>query len=337
MRTGRIRSRRILGALSVAVLVASLLVTAGCALVAGQTADESVSLSPSPPMPAESPDLAGAPSSDAGGAKGEAYSPAGDVATNVADADRLVIRMKTLRVEVEDVPKAIESIRFSAKKFNGVITALQIASAVEGPIYRYDETVGTQSGALSGYVTVRVPVEDFEAFVLDASRLGTVRSQSESSDDVTQQHVDLSARLKNLRAEEVRLREFFDAAKDVKDMLAIEQELARVRGEIESLDAQVSYLERQAAMATVTIELTEPSSIVSPGGDDWGFREAVTAGIRGAAQVLRVLIVVLITVAPYALVGLLAFFGIRALVRARRRRAHDARPAGPADSTPPEA
>ncbi len=337
MRTVRIASRGIVGALSAAVLVALLLATAGCSLLAPQAADEGASVSPLAPMPTESPDLGGAPSSDAGGAKGEAYSPAGDIATNVADADRLVIRMKTLRIEVTDVPKAIESIRFAAKKFKGVITALQIASAVDGPVYRYDESVGTQSGALGGYVTARVPVEDFEAFVLDASRLGTVRSQSESSDDVTQQHVDLSARLKNLQAEEVRLRDFFDAAKDVKDMLAIEQELSRVRGEIESLDAQVSYLERQAAMATVTIELTEPGSIVSPAGDDWGFRDAVTAGIRGAAQVLRVLIVVVITVAPYALVGLLAFFGIRALVRARRRRTHDARPAGPADSTPPEA
>lgn len=336
MRTGPIGSRRILGALSAAGLVALMLVTAGCGLVAQQT-DGGVGVSASPPMPAESPDLAGAPTSDGGGAKGEAYSPAGDVATNVADADRLVIRMKTLRVEVKDVAESVESIRFAAKKFDGDITALQIASTVDGPIYRYDEAVGTQSDALSGYVTVRVPVEDFEAFVTDVSKLGTVRSQSESSDDVTQQHVDLAARLKNLQAEEVRLRDFFAAAKDVKDMLAIEQELARVRGEIESLDAQVTYLERQAAMATVTIELTEPSSIVSPSGDDWGFRDAITAGIRGAAQVLKVLIVVLITVAPYTLVGLLAFFGIRALVRSRRRRARDKQPpAESADTAPTE-
>jgi len=171
---------------------------------------------------------------------------------------------------------------------------------------------------------------------MEVSKLGTVRSQSESSDDVTQEHVDLSARLENLRAEEARLREFFDAAKSVEDMLSIERELARVRGEIESLDAQVSYLERQAAMATVTIELTEPASIVRPGGDDWGFRDAITAGIRGAAQVLKVLIVVSITVAPYALVGLLAFFGIRALVRARRRRTRDERPVKPTDISSPE-
>lgn len=337
MTTGRIGSRGIFGALIAAALVALLLSTAGCGLVAQQSTDEGVSVLPSPAMPEEGRDLSGAPSSDGGGVKGEAYSPAGDVAGNVADADRLVIRVKTLRVEVKDVAASVESVRQTATKFDGVITALQIASAVDGPIYRYDEAIGTQSGALSGYVTVRVPVEDFEAFVADVAKLGTVRSQSESSDDVTQQHVDLSARLKNLQAEEIRLRDFFDAAKDVNDMLAVERELARVRGEIESLDAQVSYLERQAAMATVTIELTEPSSIVSPGGDDWGFRDAVTAGIRGAAQVLKVLIVVLITVAPYALVGLLAFFGIRALIRARRHRTHGPRPAGPTDSTSPEA
>ena len=336
MRSGRSGSRRILAVLVAVVLVALLLATAGCGLAARQ-AEESADVSVSAPVPAESPDFLGAPSTDAGGAKSEPYSPAGDVAANVADAHRLVIRTKSLRVEVKDVPKSVESIRAIAAARKGTISALQIASDVDGPIYRYDEKTGTQSGALSGYVTVRVPVAEFESFVAEVSKLGTVRSQSESSDDVTQQHIDLAARLKNLQAEEVRLRDFFDAAKDVKDMLAIEQELARVRGEIESLDAQVKYLERQAAMATVTIELTEPGSIVSPSGDDWGFRDAVTTGIRGAAQVFKVLIVVTITVAPYGLAGLLAFFGIRALLRARRRRTQSPQPSGPDASTPPEA
>jgi hypothetical protein len=339
MGTRTIDAGRLAVALTALVLTALLLITAGCGFVAQESQDSAgVAVAP---MPADQrKESAGAPSlvGGDGSVSSEPYSPTGDVAANVADKDRLIIRMKTLRLEVKDVPDAVSSIRTLVEKRKGVITALQVASENDGPIYRYDEVSQMSGAALAGYVTVRVPATDFDAFVADVVKLGTVRSQSETSDDVTQQHVDLSARLENLRAEEKRLREFFDAAKDVKDMLAIESELSRVRGEIESMDAQVSYLERQAAMATVTIELTEPSAIVRPDGEDWGFRDAVTAGIRGAAQVLKVLIVVLITVAPYAAVGLLAFFGIRALVRGRRRRIRTPQPpAPPSDATTPEA
>jgi hypothetical protein len=180
-------------------------------------------------------------------------------------------------------------------------------------------------------VTVRVPAAAFEAFVDEVSALGTVKYQSEATEDVTQQHVDLAARLENLRAEEKRLREFFDAAKNVNEMLAIEQELSRVRGEIESLDAQVKYLERQAAMATVTIELTEPKPVVRPDGESWGFADAITNGFRGAAGVIKIAITALIATSPLWLTGLALLAVIRAIVR--RRRA--SRASGESDRTPP--
>ena len=120
-----------------------------------------------------------------------------------------------------------------------------------------------------------MPSDSYEDFIADVAKLGAITYQSEATSDVTQEHVDLSARLENLRAQEARLREFFAAAKDVKEMLAVEQELGRVRGDIESLDAQVTHLERQAAMATVSVELTEPRAVVRPEGSSWGFTEAM--------------------------------------------------------------
>lgn len=297
-----------------------LLLAAGCGVL-GKTAEESAVDNAVAPV---APEVSGggepgAPSYDARDGATTSGS-TGDIATGVAAEDRLVIRTKTLRLEVEDVNGSIDRIRTIAASRSATITNMQVASASQGYVYYYDEKTQTGGDALSGYVTVRVPAAEYEALIADVAKLGTVLAQSESSDDVTQEHVDLAARLENLRAEELRLREFFDAAKDVKDMLAIEQELSRVRGEIESLDAQVKYLERQAAMATVTIELTEPTPIVDPGGDDWGFKDAVTAGIRGAAAVLRVIIVVGIAIAPYAAIALALAFLIRTLVRRRRNR-----------------
>ena len=139
----------------------------------------------------------------------------------------------------------------------------------------------------------------------------------------------MSARLANLRAEEARLRTFFDDAKNVSEMLAIEQELSRVRGEIESLDAQVKYLERQAAMATVTIELTEDKPVVRPEGESWGFIEAITTGIRGAANVLTFAITFLIATAPLWIAALAAFFVVRAVIRRRKAKRLAAEAAAP--------
>lgn len=328
------RSRFLRVAVSVA-LVALLLGIAGCGAID--------TLSKSSTGASESSDMYGAPEvytesardgmTQDGSAPVESalapYAAGGDAAT-VAAADRLVIRNKALRIEVKKVSDAVDQIKAAAKKHEGVITNMQIASDSGSPIYRYEEYGTPSDGApLLGYVTVRVPADSFSAFVDEVSAIGIVRYQAESTDDVTQQHVDLKARLENLRAQEKRLREFFDAAKDVKDMLAIEQELSRVRGEIESMDAQVKYLERQAAMATVTIDLSEPQAIVRPSGEDWGFGDAVTTGIRGAAGAIQLLIIVVLTLAPYLLILAIIFFIVRAIIRARRnRRAEAAQDAG---------
>jgi len=312
------RGARPLARAIAATLVLSLLVLAGCS-----TLEQDLGLDG---QTASSEEYTGAPGAVERAATDEALAP--DVVTDPATGDvsdlpaedRLIVRTKTLRLEVDAVHDAIDDIQALVDKHGGVVTAQQVANDSESPIYRYDEATYTDSGPLVGYVTVRVPVADFNAFVNEASDVGEVLFQAETSDDVTQQHVDLSARLENLRAEEQRLREFFDAADTVEDMLAIERELSRVRGEIESLDAQVSYLERQAAMATVTIELSEPKPIVRPSGNDWGFADAITTGFRGAAGVIKVLITFLIAVSPLLAIAIALFFAIRAIVRARSKR-----------------
>ncbi len=252
------------------------------------------------------------------------------------DQGRLIIRTKVMRLEVGTTTEAMDQIRELTRKSLGTVSDLQVATDSEEGLYRYNEK-GNPEGdgaALRGWVTVRVPTDSYEDFVAAVAELGVVKFQSEATSDVTQEHVDLSARLKNLRAQEARLREFFEAAKDVDDMLAIEKELGRVRGEIESMDAQVTYLERQAAMATITVELTEPRALVRPGGVSWGFSEAITTGVRGAAALMTGLLTFLIATAPLWIVGGVLFLAIRALVRRRRARVGRILPASPA--TPAE-
>ncbi|GAA4898532.1 hypothetical protein GCM10025789_15590 [Tessaracoccus lubricantis] len=259
----------------------------------------------------------------------------GEEDTGDGDEGRLMIRSKVLRLEVDSTPDAVTKIRDLARSHGGTVTDMQVATDTDEWLYRYGED-GAPSGdgtALRGWVTTRVPADTYEEYLGEVAALGVVKFQSEAVSDVTQEHVDLSARLENMRAQEARLREFFDAAKTVEDMLSIEKELTRVRGEIEAMDAQVTYLERQAAMATVTIELVEPRSVVTPAGESWGFREAITDGIRGAAGLLTGLLTLLIATAPVWVTALVLFFPIRAWLRRRagRRAAPVGEPIPPAE------
>ncbi len=116
-------------------------------------------------------------------------------------------------------------------------------------------------------------------------------------------------------------------------MLAIEQELARVRGEIESMQAQITYLENQAALATLTVSLSQPGALVSPAAGGWGFSEAIRDGVRAAAAVVRGLITMLLAFSPVILLGVLLFFAIRAIVVRRRKRRAEATPVADTSQT----
>jgi hypothetical protein len=270
---------------------------------------------------------AGSVDLQSGTAVSAAPSNTGADASAVPAQQSLVIVDKTLRIETGDVQATLARIRDLTTRAGGDVASLEVSTASGQPVYPVplNGASGSDSGAsstpLSAYVTVRVPASAYQAFVASATVLGRVLYQSESAQDVTQQHVDLKARLDNLKAEEARLRQFFAKAKTVSDMLAIEQELSRVQGDIESMQAQVTYLEDQAAMATVTIELTEPQAIVSPAGIDWGTKNTLTDSVRAFVDTLNGLIVVLGPVlAVLVFVGLPVWLVVWVIRRAMHRR-----------------
>jgi len=335
MRARRMKNSRV-GVLLVTVLLLAGLVMSGCSLLPtnGQTAGDSGS-------EAISPRLASSPPVDAGGAKDQALTQeyaasvaepvagsesAGPDASTVPAAERLVVRTVDMRLKVDEVEATADKVRKAAEKRKGMVIDYQVSTDAGVPIYRpYVEGSALADGAaLSGYITVRVPADQLRSFVDELSGMGKVLRQAENEQDVTQEHVDLKARLVNLQATEARLREFFGKAKNVSEMLAIEQELTRVRGDIESMQAQIAYLERQAAMSTVTIELAGPEQIVEPAGEDWGFSSALRQAVRGFVGTINVLIILLGTLAPVIVIGAIAFFAIRALVRRRRANRPDA-------------
>ncbi len=307
-------------------LLALALVASGCGLITGGR-DESADVSQRNPLAAPVAGESKTATQDSLSYGGEearvAPLAAPGAAPSVPDSERLVVRTKTLRLRVDDVEKSIVSIRDIAKSHKGSIESMQTGSADE-PVYRYSAegmSVPEYDGQpLLGYVTLRVPVERFDAFVTEVSKVGRILRQVENASDVTQEHIDVTARLKTLRAQETRLREFFSAAKKVTEMLEVERELQRIRSEIEALDAQAKYLERQAAYSTVTVELQGPKPVVRPEGEGWGFVDSLTNAVRAFVGTVNGMIVLAGAFLPIALVLGLVWLVARAVLRRSKQR-----------------
>lgn len=240
--------------------------------------------------------------------------------------DRVVIVNASMEVRVDDVDSALDSVRAAVRKAGAEISDLSMSSGDGGVTPMPLDSQGQDSqvrGPSSAIVTIRVPADKLDALTDDVSVLGTVLAQTANATDVTEQSIDLKARLRNLRAEEARLRSFLDRTEKVSDLLAVERELSRVRGEIEAMDAQLTYLERQAARATLTVALSEPGPVVQPSGDSWGLTEAITRGIQATAALIATMITIAIPLAFLAMVLAIVVLPIRWFVRRRHANRED--------------
>ena len=164
-------------------------------------------------------------------------------------AQRQVISTASLSLRVEDVPAAINQVRDIAQGTGGFVQ--QMSSFGEG-----DERQAT--------IILRVPQEQFSAALQRIESLGKLLDQDLGREDVSEQLIDLKARLGSSQREEKSLLALLDRADQVSEVLAVERELNRVRSDIERLEGRLNFLERQVALATITVSLFPRGVSVAP-------------------------------------------------------------------------
>lgn len=113
-----------------------------------------------------------------------------------------------------------------------------------------------------GSLTCRVPDPKLDGAIETIKGVGTARSVRVSGQDVGEEYTDLSKRLSNWRAEEARLLELYRRADKIPDLLEIERELTRVRGEIETATGRLNYLKHQVDLATINVQLSRRVPLV---------------------------------------------------------------------------
>jgi hypothetical protein len=125
--------------------------------------------------------------------------------------------------------------------------------------YSAQLSVSTPENAARGLqASLRIPAPELSLAAADLKTLGRVENESQSGEEVTQQHTDLVARLKNSRETEQRFRTILrQRTGNVVEVLQVEEGIARVRGDIERMEAEQKALEHRVDFATVELQLTE--------------------------------------------------------------------------------
>lgn len=110
-------------------------------------------------------------------------------------------------------------------------------------------------------MVLRVPSSKFNEVMEEAAGWGFVEEQSSQGRDITQEYYDLEARLNSKKEQEKRYLEILQEARSVDDILRVERELERIRGDIESMEGTLRYYSDRTDMATITLNFKEPGSV----------------------------------------------------------------------------
>ncbi len=210
-----------------------------------------------------------------------------------------------------------------ARPADAAATAARIAEREKGFVANTEREQTTADGHQDGArttLTLRVPAGRFTAVLDELRRLGTGDgAESITTEDVSEEFIDLDARINNQRQLEAQFLEILKRATKVEEALGVERELATVRTEIDRMQGRRRFLERETALSTITVSLVPErplvratlgdftNAVARAGSDTVNLSACIVAGSIRALGVL----------AP-----LTAFFGLPLVFvwRTRRRR-----------------
>jgi Domain of unknown function (DUF4349) len=164
-------------------------------------------------------------------------------------SQKKIIHTANIHFKVEDLKKAEIAIKTRVKAMGGYIS---------------NENQNRQSGTLENNWTVRIPAEKFDSFLGDVEKESIyIDSKNVAAEDVTAEYVDNDLRIKSKQKVFERYLELLKQAKNVQEIMAVEEQIRVIREEIESKEGRQKYLNDQVSFSTITVSFyqeTETSS-----------------------------------------------------------------------------
>jgi Domain of unknown function (DUF4349) len=226
------------------------------------------------------------------------------------------IRTAELTVAVKDIPAQAER-------------AVEIVVDAGGEVFSEDRKLDSEPAEHRIEMVVQVPPKELASVLSDLSKLGNEQSRRSSTQDVTEQVVDIEARIGSARASLARVRGLYSRATTISDITAIEAQLSQREADLESLEAQQRTLSAQTVAATVTLHLvpiaksgqTPPPPPPARDGPS-GFVSALRAGWHALAVSTSWLLTILGALLPFILLFAAAGYAVWRLDRRLRPRIH---------------
>ena len=237
-----------------------------------------------------------------------------DAANQASQAiERKIIRNASLTVEVTSPTESQRKVSVIAESHQGFVVTSEAT---------HRTTEDASKPAIIVNLVVRVPAAQVSQTLDEIRAVGArVVSEKITGQDVTEEFMDLEARIKNQKALESQFLEIMKRAVTVADALNVQRELAEVRTGIEKLEGRKRFLENQASLSTINVTLQPPTQIVNAAGFWYSIKSAFSDGVDVALQIVLFLIRAVIALLPIFIFIFLPIALItRSLIRRMRRR-----------------
>jgi hypothetical protein len=242
---------------------------------------------------------AGSSEQGASGSPGSTGQP--NVSALAGESGQKIIGDAVIDIEVQSggFQSSFTNAALLADRYGGyIVTSQSSASGEEGKVD-------------AGTIAVRVPAASFSAAVADAGKLGTLKNQRITTQDVTEEYVDLQARIINSQAKLDTFRKLYDKAATINDIVNVQGVVTAAQDELEKLKGRQRFLQEHTSYSTLTINIreagAEPVTTTTTTKAPWGvgkafgdaahnFVKAVNAIVRALGILIPVLVIVAIIV-----------------------------------------
>ena len=227
--------------------------------------------------------------------------------------DRKIIRNAEFQLETKSTTDAQRRLASIVESHGGFVVTSEATQSQGTVTSKPDVTVK---------LVARVPVVQFQAVIDSIHALdGRIKQERITGQDVSEEYIDLEARIKSKKALEAQFMEIMKQARSIQDALSVQSQLADVRTEIEKIEGRRRFLENQSSLSTITLSIEPPAPLIgtSPSGFAHDLKAALQDGIDAAAAILLFLIRAFLTLLPVAVFVILPF---ALVVRYLLRRAH---------------
>ena len=220
--------------------------------------------------------------------------------------DKRIQRNANLNIEVKNINESIDKLNNIISSFGG-----EIISSNKG---------GFDYGQPYANIRLRVSSENLDSVLFEFKKLSSkVISENIYTNDVSEEFIDIEARLKIMKSTENRFNDLLSKSEKIEEIIQVEKELMRIRGDIESLEGRLNYLTKTTDTSEINLNLNEQIPIT---GESWKINEEFKEAFKnllGFAKSLTNFAINVIVFIPVILVAGILVFLLRKYIKNRNK------------------